>query len=359
MKKVFRIPYAPPEESSEDESSDAEIKIRGENSGSSKRKGVTRISQDPFQAQWLSSTWKLDSFNEKLPPSERKAEWRKFRGQFERIADCKNPVDPITKLKGMKIYAGEYLLNIIEMQEATIIGHVDDIYVETIRLVDSYFDSTCNKTQERIKFRQMKQRAEENFADWVLRLETQAKFCVFNEEQRKEEVLQLLIGSSVPELADKLYKASSFFDNDIARIIQHGQHLEIMNTKRANEKVATPMKTESFEESTRPIMWVKDREPSKSRNGNRFKPYHSSRGNSNSDYRPRSYVTSEECNQCGRRHAPNRCPSFRSKCNKCGNLGHWAIKCGVKHRSIKRESDRKDDVFKHVSHVNKVDYNDV
>lgn len=59
----------------------------------------------------------------------------------------------------------------------------------------------------------MKQRAEENLTDWVLRLEAQSKFCDFNEEQRKEEFLQALIGSSVPEFAEKLYEASSCFNN--------------------------------------------------------------------------------------------------------------------------------------------------
>lgn len=222
MKKVFRIPYAPPEESSEDESLD-ESSVEGKAKSSESHEYHHGISQEK-KAQWLSSVWKLEPFNEKLPPSERKAEWRKFRDQFERISDCKIPVDPVTKLKGIKIYAGEYLLNIIGMQEKAIVGPVDDIYAETIRLVDNYFESTCNRTQERMKFRRMKQKADESFTDWVLRLESQSKFCDLSDERRKEEFLQAIIGSSVPELAEKLYEASNFFKNDISQTCASKNH---------------------------------------------------------------------------------------------------------------------------------------
>lgn len=351
---MIRVPYAPPEGYSDDEVNGDFEEIQGKSADSFQSEIDMKFSHEK-NAQWLSSAWKLDPFNEKLPPSERKAEWRKFRDQFNRISDCKIPVGPVTKLKGMKIHAGEYLLNIIEMQEAAIGDSVDDIYVETIKLVDRYFDSTCNKTQERIKFRQMKQRTEENFTDWVLRLEAQSKFCDFEEEQRKEEFLQALIGNSVSELAEKLYEASSFFNNDIAKMIQHGHHLDIMRIKKVDEKVLTSIKAEPYEETTRPIMWVGNRETLKNRGEDRYKPYRSYKEDRGNDYRPNSGVPLRECDQCGRRHVHNRCPSFRSKCNKCGNVGHWAEKCRSNLRTRKWEDDKKDNMFKHAVRINKVD----
>lgn len=203
---MIRIPYAPPEDSEEELSEESRS-----------------VELCKKSAQWLAGSWKLDPFNEKAAPSERKAEWRKFRNQFERICDCKVQVDSWTKLKGMKIHSGEFLLNIIEMKEAETIaaGPVDDIYNATLKRVNEYFDATCDRTQERIKFCQMKQDDKETFTDWVLRLEMQAKFCEFDVEQRKEEFLQALITSSVSMLAEKLFEAASFFKNDIPRMIQH------------------------------------------------------------------------------------------------------------------------------------------
>lgn len=351
---MFRIPYAPPEGYLENEYGDEETteEDNNENVQSLKSGEDTTCSQER-KAQWLASSWKLDAFNEKLPPSERKAEWRKFRDQFQRICDCKIEVDPITKLKGMKIHAGEYLLNIIEMQHSSL-GTVEDVFTETIRLVDRYFDSTCNKTQERMKFRQMKQKSDENFTDWVLRLESQSKFCDFQEEQRKEEFLQALIESSIPELAEKLYEASSFFDNDITKMIQHGQHLDVVRMKKVNNIVTTAVKTESNEDSTRPIMWVGDKGTFKNRNENRYEPYNKSSGDKRgNDYKPRNWVPSKECDQCARRHMPNRCPAYRSKCGKCGMIGHWAEKCRSNPRNRRWEKDNKEDVFKHVARINK------
>lgn len=271
------------------------------------------------------------------------------------------PVDPGTKLKGMKIHAGEYLLNIIEMQEAVVVaGPVKDIYAETVKLVNLYFDSTCNKTQERIKFRQLKQRVDENFTDWFLRLEAQAKFCCFEEEQRKEEFLQALIGSSVHELAEKLYEASSFFNNDIGKMIQHGQHLDVVRMNKVDDPIAGKFKTESLlDDSTRPVMWVENRSSARSKNRTENRPYQryqSSTGKGDVEYKPRNWIpNNKDCERCGRRHSFNRCPAYRSKCNKCDKIGHWESKCRSYPRGKPWEEDKKDGILKHVARVNKVD----
>lgn len=340
------IPYAPSEDESEDTSQSCCDEIESNQETSQKSE---------LKTQWLASFWKLDAFNDKLPPHERKAEWRKFRDQFERIADCKIPVDPVTKLKGMKIHAGEYLLKIIEMQEETIVQPVDDIYCKTVELVNRYFELLCDKVQERIKFRQMRQREKENFTDWILRLESQSKFCDFENEQRKEEFLQALIGNSVPDLAEKLYEASNIFHNDIPKIIQHGQHLYALRIRKMENKMAASQNEKESEGlETRPIMWVaKKNFDERNRREHRFQPY-KTRERRNY-FNKRDSTTSKECDKCGKKHSINRCPAYRSKCHNCGKVGHWVRMCRGNGSYQKWSDDKKEEMLNHVAQINKVE----
>lgn len=317
--------------------------------------GTSRHIRD-VNSNWLSlSSWKLEPFKEKLPPTERKAEWRRFRDQFQRNLDCRSPVDPETNLKVLKLLAGCYLLKVIEMKEASLVLPVDNIYLKVVSLVNNYFDATCNPTQERIKFREMTQKGDESFTDWVLRLESQSKFCEFKDEQRKEELLQALMGKSVPELSEQLYVASSFLGNDLDKMIQHGQHLDNKRIQKAEAFPTSMLDTEvpSNDSATRPVMYVGKREGYYKGRGinhnssNRFEPYN--RNNRN------NFNSRKECERCGKFHAPNKCPAYRSKCGKCGRFGHWVAKCQSNVRGNESEQDKKTGVLKHISRINKVD----
>lgn len=104
---------------------------------SSKSSVVPRTdrSHEEKKAKWLAGFWPLKPFNENLPLNKRKAEWVRFRNQFERIVDCKEYVGPEMQLKGMKIFAGEYLLSVIETEEKAV-GATVDIYTATITRVN-------------------------------------------------------------------------------------------------------------------------------------------------------------------------------------------------------------------------------
>lgn len=84
------------------------------------------------KSEWLSGTWPLKPFDETLPTNKRKAEWIRFRDQFERIVSCKAPVGSSTRLTGMKIFAGNYLLSIIELHEKIAVADSSDVYVDTV-----------------------------------------------------------------------------------------------------------------------------------------------------------------------------------------------------------------------------------
>lgn len=93
---------------------------------------VKQEQKRPATSEWLSGTWPLKSFDEGLPTNKRKAEWIRFRDQFERIVSCKAPVSPATRLTGMKIFAGNYLLSIIELHEKFLKQDSNDVYADTV-----------------------------------------------------------------------------------------------------------------------------------------------------------------------------------------------------------------------------------
>lgn len=90
------------------------------------------VAKVPSVSEWLSGTWPLKPFDEALPTNKRKAEWVRFRDQFDRIVSCKAPVVPGMRLTGMKIFAGNYLLSIIELHEKLIDQQSVDVYADTV-----------------------------------------------------------------------------------------------------------------------------------------------------------------------------------------------------------------------------------
>lgn len=327
------------------------------------------------RSEWLSGSWPLRQFDESLPTNKRKAEWHRFRDQFERIVSCKSPVDAITRLTGMKIFAGGYLLSIIEMQEKRLwnseANGTADWYGTIIAALDKYFNEMCDTTKERMKFREMKMKADEAFADWVLRLESQSLFCEFTEEQRKEELVQALLRRSTPEIAGKLYELSDIFDNNVEKIISHGKHLDYIK-KEADESgsgiAGHPHNAEApkdlQESEWKPVNALHARKFASKQN--RFTPYRTgsdrdgarSSRNRSDRFGNRSY-NSASCGNCGNRHDPGQCRAFRVRCFKCNKVGHYAEFC----RSSKRSSETKlsidsGDFKREAGRINQVEIDD-
>lgn len=330
----------------------------------------TPVTQAPNTPEWLSGTWPLKSFDETLPTNKRKAEWVRFRDQFERIVSCKAPVSPSKRLTGMKIFAGNYLLSIIELQEKLINQDSTDVYIDTVSVLNSYFDQTCDSAKERLKFREMRMNANDSFGDWVLRLEAQAKFCDFKDQQREEEFVQALLRRSISEIADKLYEMSDMFENDLQRIIKHGKHLDYIRMEAA-ELNKVPKESTSFSSSgqgvedveIRPVNALHSLKPKLG--SRRFEPYRKRQPEServnfryrhgnpqqrnirgNDDVRP--------CTKCGRLHGPKGCKAFRVNCYSCGKVGHYAEFCRTPRTTNSNYYDRANEVKAEAEVINQV-----
>lgn len=251
----------------------------------------------------MSGAWPVNCFDETLPTNKKKAEWFRFRDKFERIISCKGNVDPGNKLTALKIHAGTYLLSIIEMHEKILPGH-NGVYSEVIKALNSYFHKACDTSKERMTFREMRMRSSESCMDCVLRLETQAKFCDFNSQQRQEEFLQALLRRSIPEIGVKLYELSEMFDKNIERIVNHGQHLDYI--RRETEELRKDKEDSSMGESqaVNVIQYKKEFQRKRESTGRRFLGRASGSGISR-------FGRSSKCTRCGESHGPAQCRAFR------------------------------------------------
>lgn len=290
------------------------------------------------KTEWLSGSWPLKQFDGSLPTNKRKAEWVRYRDQFERIVSCKAQVNSTTKLTGLKIFAGDYLLRIIEMQQKSVPDSSTDVYRDTITALDKYFSQTCDAAKERMKFRDMRMKPAETFSDFVLRLENQARFCDFGREQREEEFVQALLRRAVPGIAEKLYEMAEFLGNDLERIINHGKHLDYIRAEAEEPKMSAAESRQNDtpeRDSAHPTeavnavqMWKQN-----FRKGQVAHQKYSGERNDYSDYgsRKRTWNSRQQvrrsCQNCGRVHGPRECKAFRAKCYNCGKLNHFAEVC--------------------------------
>ncbi|XP_065078078.1 uncharacterized protein LOC135701232 [Ochlerotatus camptorhynchus] len=274
------------------------------------------------------------------------------------------------KLTGLKIFAGDYLLSVIEMQQKTVFDFAGDIYQATVMALNKYFNQTCDTTMERIKFRDMRMDGVESFIDWVLRLENQAKFCDFEQEQRVEEFIQALLRRSKPGIAEKLYEMSDFLGNDLERIINYGKHLDYIRAEANEVKMPMPEgqgSNTSQQEGTyaievKPVNALHYRKQGTHGNqdiGERSR--NMSRGFRSNNFNARSRENSDRsCLKCGRVHGPKECRAFRVRCYNCKKVGHFAELCFSSRNSSTNAGNRmrtgRDEELKHETGIiNQVD----
>lgn len=317
------------------------------------------------KTKWLSGAWPLKPFNEGLPPNKRKSEWFRFRDQFQRIASMKGSVDSETMLEGLKIHAGPYLVDIIEIREKMITERGDNIYNKVVESLNSYFNRICDPTKEKMTFKEMRMNESEPFIDWVLRLETQAKYCEFTEDERQQEFLLALLRRSIPAIGDKLYEMSEMLNRNIESIVSHGEHLD--HIRREAEELNKNKENAGTNDEFNSVNVLRH-----GKSGNRPQAGNYSRkfmnnwtGNRGRGFRRTSDYRRSMCSKCAEDHPPNRCRAFRVKCHNCGRIGHFAKCCRAPPQKTKepessntRFEGKQDHVKREINKINQVSGSD-
>ena len=170
----------------------------------------------------------------------------------------------------------------------------DKDYPTTLKVLDDYFIPKANVPFERQLFRQITQSSEETVHQFVCRLRQRAASCDFGD--REDEYIRDL-------LIDKCYSAKmrgNVLEKDGSVILN-----DLLITARAQEAVDLQMV--AMEGNANPEQVNNVTDTGLNRN-----------------------VDRRRCFNCGRDDhfaRDRRCPARGRKCDQCGEIGHFKVKC--------------------------------
>ena len=147
----------------------------------------------------------------------------------------------------------------------------------------------------RLEFIHMQQNADEAITDFVARLRNKAAKCEFDNVEKNERLVEMVIKCTpFEDLRKELFPKPKGFA--INKVIEKAREYEALTLSQASLKSmsVTPSKFDAI------------------RKGH------------------------NKCGNCGLQHAPRSCPAYNDECRACGTKGHWEKHC----RKSKRGRDR-------------------
>ena len=233
----------------------------------------------------------LQPFQVKGDPHSISQRWRKWKRAFELYVLGKGITSDSQK-RGLLLHTAG--LEVQDVYFTLVPGGEDKDYPATLKVLDDYFIPKANVPFERHLFREITQSSEETVDQFVCRLRQRAASCDFGE--REDEYIR-------DQLIDKCYSAKlrrKFLEKDGSVTLN-----DLLITARAQEAVDLQMVAMGGNANSEQVNNVTD-----------------TRLNRNVDRR--------SCFNCGRDDhfaRDRRCPARGRKCDQCGEIGHFKVKC--------------------------------
>ncbi|XP_058453152.1 uncharacterized protein K02A2.6-like [Malaya genurostris] len=240
-------------------------------------------------------------------------EWQKWKRELERYFDAFGIVSQWEKRSQLLHLAGREIQEIFDHLPG--VGDVPHVvtdppyYDVAVQKLDAHFEPMRRRNYERHLFRQIVQGAEERFADFVLRLRIQAKRSEFDRYDSRE------IDDRIIEQIVEACKSTELKSRILAKDMSL-EEIVSLGTTLADVQIQVKEIDRSQGEggSTGSVNKVFKRT---------YQPTKFSRGS----IQPR---TDRNCFACGLRghlKGDERCKARNAKCAKCGQIGHFAVRC--------------------------------
>ena len=254
----------------------------------------------------------LQPFQVKGDPHSISQRWRKWKRAFELYVLGKGITNDSQK-RGLLLHTAG--LEVQEVYFTLVPDGTEKDYAGTFKVLDDYFIPKANVPFERHLFRQISQSSEETVDQFVCRLRQRAASCGFGE--REDEYIR-------DQLIDKCYSAKlrrKFLEKDGSVTLN-----DLLVTARAQEAVDLQMEAMGGNISSEQVNNVVD---GKALEGN----ISSEQVNSVVDVKGGTSGERRDCFNCGREDhfaRDRRCPARGRKCDQCGEIGHFKVKCRKK-----------------------------
>lgn len=273
----------------------------------------------------INKEWPLEPFSDLLDAQAQRQEWTEWKRAFELLAESKGIVKQRELFVNL-LSRGGRVLQRIYYNKKPVDGEVLEIrfprveipeYENAVLRLDDYFEGKGNPRIELEVFRSIRQKEDENFNKFLVRLRLQGSRCAFNTREDEEILHQITIGAKSEKVRDKGLEGSLSLDS----LVQYAIAREIVESQKQSikeEKKVEPMDV-AFIQRKRNFM---------------------------------NKGTLRSCFRCGSYNHNNqdmKCPAKNETCHKCNNKGHFARKCRSKPRHFEGKANFKGP--KSINHV--------
>ena len=168
-------------------------------------------------------------------------------------------------------------------------------------ILTSHFGTATNKMVERAKFREVKRSSGETISDFVARLRSKARNCLFGDALEENPIEQLRIGINSKTVSDRLCVLSTEDQSNLKKVIDIALQVEI-DEKMDRFSMQEP---ETVSTVRRPVQNTTQQRTRESQKTSRSR-------------------LCFRCNKPGHMASFAQCPARKRRCNICKATGHYA-----------------------------------